>query len=152
MKPVMQTRVWRGQEPHERGNCLPACIASILELDSAEAVLQVQEYFNSHDFKHQEHEFSNWYDLLDAWLEGRGISLSSHGAQYAPETNWYYIAGGKSPRGISHAVVYQNGQLVHDPHPDGGGILEATHFYTLEPMTEVDRKLHALRYGQAFKL
>ena len=33
------------------------------------------------------------------------------------------ILTGKSPRGnFNHAVVAYNGEVVHDPHPIGGGV------------------------------
>ncbi|MGU9981530.1 hypothetical protein ACJ4V0_15955 [Phreatobacter sp. HK31-P] len=33
------------------------------------------------------------------------------------------ILGGKSPRGFGHSVVIADGEIVHDPHPDGGGLV-----------------------------
>ena len=31
--------------------------------------------------------------------------------------------GGQSPRGTCHSVVAQGGKVIHDPHPDGGGVV-----------------------------
>lgn len=31
--------------------------------------------------------------------------------------------GGFSPRGTPHSVIVEDGKVVHDPHPDGGGIV-----------------------------
>lgn len=37
----------------------------------------------------------------------------------------YHVVVGPSPRGAyNHAVVGLNGKIVHDPHPDGGGLLD----------------------------
>lgn len=36
----------------------------------------------------------------------------------------YYEVIGKSPRGYNHVVIYKDGELYHDPHPDGGGVEE----------------------------
>jgi hypothetical protein len=43
-----------------------------------------------------------------------------------PDT--YCIANGPGPRGFRHAVVYLNGELVHDPHPEGGGLLKVEEY------------------------
>lgn len=37
--------------------------------------------------------------------------------------NVYYILGGTSPRGTSHSVVACGGEIIHDPHPDGGNLV-----------------------------
>jgi len=33
------------------------------------------------------------------------------------------IAGGPGPRGCDHCVLMRDGKLVHDPHPEGGGLM-----------------------------
>lgn len=39
-------------------------------------------------------------------------------------TGFPYIMSGTSPRGDwLHAVIFQDGEMLHDPHPSGGGIL-----------------------------
>lgn len=49
----------------------------------------------------------------------------------------FYIAAGPSPRGVIHAVIYQNGKMVHDPHPSRDGILE---IYSLEVLEKIEKK------------
>lgn len=34
-----------------------------------------------------------------------------------------YILGGKSPRGTNHSVVCCGSEIIHDPHPDSGGLV-----------------------------
>lgn len=34
-----------------------------------------------------------------------------------------HLVGGISPRGYMHSVIYENGELWHDPHPEGGGVI-----------------------------
>jgi hypothetical protein len=36
----------------------------------------------------------------------------------------YHLIGGPGPRGVDHSVVGYQGVMVHDPHPDGTGLLE----------------------------
>ena len=39
-----------------------------------------------------------------------------------PDLRW--ILSGGSPRGTDHCVIIEGGRITHDPHPDGGGIVE----------------------------
>ena len=42
-------------------------------------------------------------------------------AQSWPGLRWELA--GTSPRGTQHSVIVEAGEIVHDPHPDGGGIV-----------------------------
>jgi hypothetical protein len=47
----------------------------------------------------------------------------------------YVVVGGKSPRPHvtrGHAVVFKDGEMVHDPHESNEGILEIHHWYMIE--------------------
>ena len=108
MKPVYQTTF------DDRGNCLSACFASILECP-LEAV----------DFC--------CFDYPDSWcaracelLKPLGVAMVDF---HMPGKLWYppdayYIASGNTTRHPErlHSVVYRNNALVHDPHPHGHGI------------------------------
>jgi hypothetical protein len=154
MIPVKQTRLYRGKLPHERGNCYPAVIASIMEIGCDE-VIQFQELYDE-----------CWLDPLNQWLEARGWELESAddfkafhdqlwihrfletdgknpdglpGEQWRELTcDWlqdeYYFVGAQSPRDpdVYHICIYQNGAMVHDPHPDGTGILTEQTFVRLK--------------------
>lgn len=117
MIPVTQTLFGDGEDGSRPGNCLQACIASIFELPLDDVPHFVE-------FK------SQWYDKFNAFLAEHDlwpIELSCD--HHLPTDSYfkdagYYLAGGKSPRGIMHSVVYHNGELAHDPHPKGGGLVE----------------------------
>lgn len=111
MIPVVQTDTTPGT-----GNCLAACIASILELP-------LEEVPNPHT--------PDWQAIWRDWLRRRGLSLLTW---EIPEdyTSWseeelrahlpgYCMVAVDSPRfaGKLHSVVTFDGQVVHDPHPDG---------------------------------
>ncbi len=108
VKPVMQTRLAPG------GDCLAACFASILEIP-----IEGIPDFNAPG--------GNWFHRIEQWMEPMGLiplpvrtppMWGAHCHDVA-----YCIACGKSPRGDwSHAVVWRGG-IVHDPHPDGTGLL-----------------------------
>jgi hypothetical protein len=46
----------------------------------------------------------------------------------------FYLAYGKSSRGVSHAVVYRAGELAHDPHPSREGVLGVNEIHLIVPV------------------
>lgn len=132
MIPVHQTRFGF---PH--GNCMAACIASLLELPIEEMpVIPADDRFN---------------DTWDAWLRDRGfarVCFHSDGTNFTPKG--YYLIAGPSPRPILddagarafHVVVGLDGVPIHDPHPDGTfleKISEVEMLYLLDPAMAVKR-------------
>lgn len=140
MIPVKQTIFY------PNGNCLPACIASLLECP-IEDVIQIQKYFAPHN---------DWGKALKDWFATKGYEFLP-----ADEFVWwhpklvpspkpgefktidlsatkdkYYIVTGQSPRheGSLHCVIYQNGNMVHDPHPDNTGVLNIDSFSKIVPL------------------
>lgn len=131
MKPVYQTTHGAGI-----GNCMAACIASILECD----VESVPNFCARWHY---------WQAAMNDWLRGYfGLSLVT--ISWPPSEmltafprGGYVILSGKSPRfDCSHAVVgrirLEDGQavVVHDPHPSGDGletIKECDYFVQLWP-------------------
>lgn len=105
MKPVDQT-LFRGEGEH--GNCVPACIASILELP----LDQVPHFAASH----------GTYFMMNMrqWFEDQGMGL---GWTQRYIGGVHTIGTGKSPRGdFQHSVVYFGRKVVHDPHPSRAGL------------------------------
>lgn len=122
MKPVTQTLFGGPDGPVEEiGNCYPACLATILDLDLAEV-----------PHVHQLHmDAEGALDEQLAFLLPRGLTCMRF-----PWAQWLqrYMPGalaifsGRSPRGDwLHAVVGEitadGWRLVHDPHPSGAGIV-----------------------------
>ena len=73
----------------------------------------------------------SWHEAYFRFLEARGYeygdlcTLSQAGEHDA--VRGYLLVSGMSSRNPSlrHSVVYDlNGNMVHDPHPSGAGILE----------------------------
>jgi hypothetical protein len=99
-----------------RGNCQSACLATLLGISLS--------------------EIPNWAALADGdgnkfaqmqrdWLAERGYGILTVVQWQAlpwPPARGYFICGGVSPRGNRHAVIYKDGALWHDPHPEGLGI------------------------------
>ena len=106
MIPIQQTIL---HTETTKGNCLQAAIASILELSLEEVPV---------------FEGDSWYLQLMHWLEDcYEIELARW--DYEVQFKGYYLVTGQSPRGnFKHIVVYKNGKMIHDPHPDKTGLVE----------------------------
>lgn len=108
MKPVDQTQ-FHDAEKGTHGNCQQAATASLLGL-------RLEEVPN---FIEQPNGF--WQSFWE-FMSSRGLEvIDLSGARHF---DCYHLAYGPSPRGVSHAVVYANGKLAHDPHPSRAGILD----------------------------
>lgn len=106
MRPVDQTEFGPG------GNCLSACIASVLEMP-----LEQVPNFN--------HAAEDWAEALLAWCADRKLNLD-FSTEFPAPAGRHVILGGTSPRRqgrAGHAVVALDGVVVHDPHPDRTGIV-----------------------------
>lgn len=86
----------------ERGDCLSACVASLLDLDLA-AVPYLGDY--------------GWDIALTAFLDARGMAWQTVDATDPPAG--MAIAVGPSPRraSVKHACLAESGELSFDPHP-----------------------------------
>lgn len=126
MKPVAQTILHNPETPEVMGNCVQAVVASILELPLEEVPHFVQQ---DYDNKGE----GNWYwmNLLRQFLKSHNKTLTR---LYAPEelaTDEQLIVFGDSPRDVGHAVIFQDGKLLHDPHPDKTGLKTQSHIYAI---------------------
>jgi hypothetical protein len=114
MIPVVQSRT--GAD----GNCLNACIASILELP-LKAVPELGE---------------DWLGDLNRFLAHYGLRYRRV-PMYKKPSGWSTIEG-VSPRGGLHACVAKDGELAWDPHPiedgTGQGLVEPRYYGLLEPI------------------
>lgn len=108
MKPTDQTVFG-----YPDGNCLPACLASILEVP-----LEEIPHFGD----------EGWFERFNDWLRPQGLYayLVAWAEWWAPEG--IYILSGLSPRAEAegkeylHAVVARGWEIIHDPHPSREGL------------------------------
>lgn len=122
MRPVKQDKLY-SDEGIGNGNCLAACYASLLDMPLW-MVPPFDQMFGRGD----------WASRRDEWLGRLGFELEwleGHQVDRLPE---FYIASGKSARGVLHAVIYSHGELAHDPHHSGGGIESVQCTYHLTPI------------------
>ena len=114
MKPVNQTIC-----NFKNGNCMQACVASILEVD-------LDQVPNFMEFGPDE-----YLKTITEWCKSLGVIVINidfaikHDDVFELFEDSYLIASGKSPRDETknHAVVWKNGSIVHDPHPDKTGLV-----------------------------
>jgi hypothetical protein len=119
MRPIRQTETVLG-----RGNCLAACIASLLDL----SIEDVPNFRTAED---------QW-GALQAWLSDRGLCAIRVAAQPSLISSMppqYCILTGPSPRNpVLHAVIGlwegERTAMVHDPHPDGTGLAGPVEYVT----------------------
>lgn len=116
--PLKQTRLNTKEQP---GNCYATVLACLMMESSPENVLQIQEHYK------KEH----WPTTLNNWLENKGWKLTQIDGHLYDDS--LYLVTGNTARdeNILHICIYQNGELVHDPHPDNIGIKTTLEFQTL---------------------
>ena len=103
------------------GDCQRAVIASLMDLP----LVEVPHFLR--DAKGHTHTF---FKLLQTfclfkgyvYATSRGAPLLTYGAS---DIAVYHEIAGMSPRGVYHAVVACNGEIVHDPHPSRAGLIGA---------------------------
>ena len=135
MIPVTQTTFYDPDAPPEkqRGNCLTAVVASLMELPIEDVPNFVQD-----DVDHDGDADWGWWVRMNHFVRERGSTveyLRVEGVEdpdfRPPEPGEFYAVIGVSPRNpkIHHIVIYQDGQMVHDPHPDRTGLVTVTDTY-----------------------
>lgn len=125
MKPVDQTKLYAA-DGTGNGNCFASCLASLLELP----LWMVPPFEEMFGRGHGE-----WRERVEKWLKHCFslvlVRTEGHEISKLPE---FYIANGMSKRGVHHSVIYQNGELAHDPHWMKSGIESVEWTWHLEPL------------------
>lgn len=137
MKPVHQTVFG------SRGNCMSACLASLFEIP-------LEDVPNFYDAGPDD---SDWYNALRDWLRGKGwgfVSISFGEGLSVNRMEGWQMVWGKSPRGDHlHQTVWHRGKMVHDPHPDGTGLLTIEGADLLYPLDVAAFAAPPLEQGQS---
>lgn len=128
MKKVMQTKLGLG------GNCEGATLATLLGLELSE----IPDFWEGIDIKTTDEDESGviYQKNINNFLEKFGFKMLNLGVSNNPserDQQWVieiskhlgikHLVAGISPRGYMHSVIYENGELWHDPHPEGGGVI-----------------------------
>jgi hypothetical protein len=113
----------------ERGDCMRACLASILDLPLDD----VPDFVNEGDP-------AFWFGRAQSWLRPQGKRMVWVDPSIAPFVNVdeavLHIKVGFANRASialneTHAVVGLGETIVHDPHPSRAGLAEVREFFFL---------------------
>jgi len=130
------------------GDCWRTCIACLMDIEPEEVP----------HFLEDGTEFAEGMANANRWLNARGlfyVTFAFYGelnslfhCMKAWNPGVYYMLLGTSPRGTSHVVIGYEDTIAHDPHPEGGGIVEPVKddesgesFYGIEFMTPFGKPL-----------
>jgi hypothetical protein len=129
-------------DPKRKGNCVAACVATLLGIPLTEVPHFIEfgiAYGDSEDV-HDVSAGNNWWAMLLGFMAAKGwwpVELDSVTSGEVGET--LFVAG-KSPRGVSHQVLYREGRLWHDPHPSRDGILTVDEVIAWRPLPGFDHE------------
>lgn len=130
MKPVLQTKFslfYADGTRYSHGNCLVACLASILEV-------AIEEVPNIYVFYGLDGVEKNplWFEVTNLWLSRKHRKKLVKHPLGEPTSAEYVIMRGLSKRKKPHTCIYVNedGTLTpfFDPHPTNQ-FLSEEHFY-----------------------
>ena len=111
----------------QHGNCQSACLAMLLGLDISDVP----------NFNATPGDNNAKWNAMREWLAARGwgiITIVPWQGLPWPPSRGFFIAGGVAPRGSRHAVIYKDGALWHDPHPERAGIASVDDLDILFPL------------------
>jgi hypothetical protein len=141
--PVTQT-ILHDPENGQFGNCFSAVLASLLHLP----IEDVPVFQEKETWKKEVNKFLRPYNL--AFFDFMDYPVA---AEFGGVVGLYHEQAGKTAREseCSHACVAVDGNVIHDPHPNGSGLSEIYEysgvFVCLEPwqLIETRRELESLK-------
>lgn len=117
MTPIDQT-ILHEPEKGRNGDCMRAMFASLFELPIEQVPHFLHDGCDSNTF-HQ--RINDWLRPMNLGYLPVGACSPTTLAQYGIR-GWFHEAYGQSPRGVQHACVACDGEVVHDPHPTKTGL------------------------------
>lgn len=123
------------------GDCVRAAVASLLDREPT----SVPHFIAGSDI-----DSRVWWYALKGWAADNGWAVTRTGLLPRQENvplPKFGIACGPSERGVSHAVVAVDGQVVWDPHPSRAGILRTKEVIEFEPAHVAS--VHRFTWGQS---
>lgn len=103
------------------GNCWQTAVACVLDLEPE----QVPHFVGAEVAG----IVDDWWIYSYTWMFHHNLNLIN--LERHLYTGEYYLVMGKTIRGTYHVCVYQNGKIVHDPHPDASGLTHEEGFVVI---------------------
>ena len=116
-------------DPQRMGNCVSACVASLLNrpLDEVphfgEEGLALGDTLQDGPNGRVGHGIA-WWAMLLGYMAAAGYAPVELTDVDQAEPGELLFVAGMSPRGIMHQVIYRDGELLHDPHPSHDGLVD----------------------------
>jgi hypothetical protein len=131
MKPTKQTKLFTG--PGTCGNCLSACVSSVLEIPIKEVPNFVED---NEDWQGALNEFLEPYNMVYVEVPTTDVGIQTLG---------YHLMCGLTVRSkeVTHSVVAYNRKYYHDPHPSDQGLMTVDNygiFCVLDPSKQAKRQ------------
>jgi hypothetical protein len=151
MTPTNQTKFSAFTSKGERityGNCLVACIASVLDVD----IHEVPNLYTLYGITRPQHPYEKptpyWAEVLNTWMrEKHGKQLEiipelAYASRVTKDPNYprTVIVKGMSHRDKPHCCIYHLSTLVWDPHPSREGLKEMKHVYVIKTLADAKVK------------
>ena len=151
MTPTNQTKFSAFTSKGERityGNCLVACIASVLDVDIHEVPNLYTLYGITRPQHPDEKPTPYWAEVLNTWMrEKHGKQLEiipelAYASRVAKDPKYprTAIVKGMSHRDKPHCCIYHLSTLVWDPHPSREGLKEMKHVYVIKTLADAKVK------------
>ena len=152
MTPTNQTKFSAFTSKGERityGNCLVACIASVLDVDIHEVPNLYTLYGITRPQPPDAVDTPYWAEVLNVWMrEKHGKELEimtalAYASRVTKDANYprTAIVKGMSHRDKPHCCIYHLSTLIWDPHPSREGLKETKHVYVITPVKNIDPRI-----------
>jgi hypothetical protein len=142
MKPVSQTKYSLFYSDGTRlnyGNCLIACIASILD-QPIDEVPNVYTFYGLDKTKGDDISNHLWFKVMNLWLNNKFNKQIIFNNLSEPTEQQYVIMRGLSMRMKPHCCIFENKGGVFipyfDPHPTLQFLHEQQYYYTIENLVD----------------
>lgn len=147
MTPTNQTKFSAFTSKGERityGNCLVACIASVLDVDIHEVPNLYTLYGITRPQPPDAVDTPYWAEVLNTWMrENHGKELEimtaiAYASRVTKDANYprTAIVKGMSHRDKPHCCIYHLSTLIWDPHPSREGLKEMKHVYVIKTLVD----------------
>lgn len=129
-------------DPKRKGNCVAACVASILglPLDRVPHFIEFGIAYGDSDDVQAVSSGNNWWAMMLGFLAGHGLWVTELEKVTDADPDEYLLVAGMSPRGVLHQVVYREGRLWHDPHPSRAGVLDVREVLAVRKLPGFDHE------------
>ena len=129
-------------DPKRKGNCVAACVATVLglPLDRVPHFIEFGIAYGDSDDVAEVSHGNNWWAMMLGFLAGHGRWIAELDKVTDADRHEFVLVAGMSPRGVVHQVIYREGRLWHDPHPSRAGVLDVREVLAVRSLPGFDHE------------